>query len=247
MSHKFRDAAPANKASDLNTAAAWLIQRPINELPPRIISAAKQLRNGLISNKISTIHFWYIHNLPESINVKEELLTVEASANAALKTHFPGVTTKIHALEIGQSTFNDWYTETLSPILVNDTFDIETMDGYEVTGPDWSAFITSVPARFLHRVFKKYKTRLFSANVRDYLGSRSSDSNINNGIKKTAESDPLNFWVFNNGLTVLVNSYVKPDKSQRGKKPISKHFRNIYCKRCADNWCYWFPQTISIR
>lgn len=217
VSHKFREAAPANKASDLNTAVAWLIQRPINDLPPRIISAANQLRNGLVANKISTIYIWYIHNLTESVNVKDELLTVEASANAALKTHYPGIATRVHALEIGQSTFNDWYTETLSPILVNDTFYIETTNGYEVTGPDWAAFITSVPARFLHRVFKKYKTRLFSANVRDYLGSRSSDSNINNGIKKTVESDPLNFWVFNNGLTVLVNSYEKPDKNQRGK------------------------------
>jgi len=46
---------------------------------------------------------------------------------------------------------------------------------------------------------------LFSANIRDYLGSRLSDSNINNGIKATAENEPHNFWVFNNGVTALVN------------------------------------------
>jgi hypothetical protein len=46
---------------------------------------------------------------------------------------------------------------------------------------------------------------LFSANLRDYLGSRASDSNINNGIKNTAENEPENFWVFNNGVTALVN------------------------------------------
>lgn len=30
----------------------------------------------------------------------------------------------------------------------------------------------------------------------------------------------MNFWVFNNGLTVLVNSYEKPDNNQRGKKQL---------------------------
>jgi hypothetical protein len=49
--------------------------------------------------------------------------------------------------------------------------------------------------------------RLFSANVRDYLGARRSDSNINNGIMLTAKSEPENFWAYNNGITVLVNDF----------------------------------------
>src|SRR5437867_10044545 len=39
--------APANKASDLNTAAAWLLQRPIEEVPDQIRGHAKLLRDGL--------------------------------------------------------------------------------------------------------------------------------------------------------------------------------------------------------
>jgi hypothetical protein len=60
---------------------------------------------------------------------------------------------------------------------------------------------------------------LFSANVREYLGSRASDPNINFGIKRTAESEPANFWVFNNGLTVLVNGYAI-EKLRGDKKRI---------------------------
>src|SRR5690606_20417067 len=57
---------------------------------------------------------------------------------------------------------------------------------------------------------------LFSANVRDYLGARHSDANINHGIRQTAESSPENFWAFNNGLTVLVNDYESiPPESPR--------------------------------
>jgi len=43
-----RPAAPAQKATDLNTAAAWLLGRPIEELPERLRSAAKEVRDALV-------------------------------------------------------------------------------------------------------------------------------------------------------------------------------------------------------
>lgn len=207
MSQKDKTEAPANKASDLNTAITWLLQRPLDKLPERIVSSAKQLRTGVSENKISEIYVWYIHNLTESENVHTELLAVEETAKAAIAHQYPHHKIGIHALEVGKNKFKEWYADTLSPILVNEDFHIESEMGYEVTGPEWQAYVTSVPAKFLYRSYKKHKTKLFSANVRDYLGSRSSDSNINNGIKKTADKEPENFWVFNNGLTVLVNNY----------------------------------------
>ncbi len=74
-------------------------------------------------------------------------------------------------------------------------------------GETWRAFATAVPAKWLYSVFQKHKTDLFSANLRGYLGSRRSDSNINHGIKKSVEDEPKDFWVYNNGLTALVNNY----------------------------------------
>lgn len=56
-------------------------------------------------------------------------------------------------------------------------------------------------------MYHAHSTALFSANVRDYLGSRRSDSNINNGIKDSATNSPENFFVFNNGITALVNDF----------------------------------------
>ena len=79
--------------------------------------------------------------------------------------------------------------------------------GYETVGETWPAFATAVPAKWLYAVFQKHKTDLFSANLRGYLGSRRSDSNINHGIKKSVEDEPKDFWVYNNGLTALVNNY----------------------------------------
>ncbi len=209
--------APSNKASDLNTAAAWLLQRPIKDLPERIKSSAEELREALKAKQINEINFWYVHNLAESDNVKNEIDTVMHTAQSILSNHFPDCQAKIHGLEIGKKKFEEWYNDTLSPILVSDEFEIVISSGFEVEGPEWKAFVTTVPARFLRRTYRTHKTKIFSANIRDYLGSRSSDSNINNGIKKSAESDPDNFWVFNNGVTILVHEF---EEKQKGKKRI---------------------------
>ena len=217
-STRARAEAPANKASDLNTAINWLLQREIEDLPERIRSAAQDLRKAIEDDKIRQVHIWYIHNLPESKNVADELKTVEATASAALKIHFRGKGVKVQALEVGQRTLDEWYNDTQSPILVTDNFSIKVGAGFEVTGPAWRAFVTAVPLAFLRREYLKHSVKLFSANVRDYLGSKSSDSNINNGIKKTAEGEPQNFWAYNNGLTILVNSYNAPQKIKDGLK-----------------------------
>jgi hypothetical protein len=220
FSSKQKASAPANKASDLNTAVSWLLQRPIDDLPERIVSSAKQLRAGIESGDIKRLYVWYVHNLPESSNVAEELKTVEETVKSALEIRFSGKQVSVSASEIGRNTIDTWYSETLSPILVNDEFKIDVPHGYEVDGPNWTALVTSVAGKFLHSAYKKYKTKLFSANVRDYLGSRSSDSNINNGIKKTAEKEPDNFWVYNNGLTVLVNGYEYIPKEGSSRKNV---------------------------
>jgi len=207
--------APANKASDLNTAVGWLLQRGIDELPERLRSVASELREYIGDGSIANLHVWYVHNLPESDNVHNELLTVEATLKSSLRSAFPGKTVNTQVVEVGAGKLEEWYQDTQSPILVTDRFRIPIPDGFEMTGADWRAFVTAIPARFLYTSFRKYKARLFSANVRDYLGSRKTDVNINYGIKRTAEEDPEYFWVYNNGLTLLVNDYSTERKGRR--------------------------------
>ena len=47
MASSLKKEAPANKASDLNTGVAWLIQRSISDLPKRLKSPAKELREAI--------------------------------------------------------------------------------------------------------------------------------------------------------------------------------------------------------
>jgi len=214
-----KKSAPSNKASDLNTAVSWLLNRPIEDLPLSMKPQAEELRQAIKDRTIRSIHIWYVHNLPESKNVRQELATVEHTAKSAIKAHFPESSDiDIQALEVGISTLKEWYQAISTPILVSDEFIIPISGGFDIGYADWKAYVTSIPAKWLYEQFKKHKTKLFSANVRDYLGSRNEDRNINNAIKNTAHDDPKHFWVFNNGITVLVHEF-KP-KKRRGQTEI---------------------------
>ncbi|MCG3098687.1 AIPR family protein [Enterobacter sp. DRP3] len=212
-SEKEKQNAPSNKASDLNTGVAWLLQRDIDDVPERIKPAAINLRQCIKDGSIKDIYLWYIHNLPESHFVENELVTVQQTATSILKNEYPSVKVNISHKEVGCKTLQEWYEDCRTPILINEDITLNTIGGYEISGKGWTSYSTAIQARDLAKLYKKHKTKIFSANIRDYLGSRKSDSNINHGIKQTVENDAADFWAFNNGLTVLTHAYSVGDKS----------------------------------
>lgn len=204
---KFKAEAPANKASDLNTAIAWLLARDLNDVPDRLKSTAKELRQKISTGEITKISLWYSHNSPESENVADELKSAESTLSSTLRNHFQGQDVECSYLEIGLNTLNTWYSSLTIPILVTDKIEVDNCIGFLTEGPDWTSFTTSFPADKLWELYRMHNTLMFSANVRDYLGSRKADSNINNGIKDTASSTPQQFFVYNNGITALTNKF----------------------------------------
>lgn len=207
FARKDKDSAPSNKASDLNTAVSWLLTRNIKEIPERLQSAALELRNRIKDGEIEKITLWYSHNLPESDNVKNELKSVENTLGSILNSNFPSTQIECMSLEVGLETLENWYEGLTTPILVTEEILIEETSGFILEESKWKSFTTSIPANKLYELYSTHGTDLFSANVRDYLGSRKSDSNINNGIKDSAENSPSNFYVYNNGITALVNDF----------------------------------------
>lgn len=158
--------APSNKAGDLNTAMAWLLSNNINKVPDRIRPQAHDLRDAINRGEIKKILIWFVHNLPESTNVKNELEAVEHTACNTLIANFNGRKVSVESLEVGINTIEEWYSALLTPILVHNSFKINVSGGYTIAQEDWSAYSTAVPAYWLHELYQKYKTALFSANVR---------------------------------------------------------------------------------
>ncbi|MEP0901217.1 AIPR family protein [Leptolyngbya subtilissima AS-A7] len=100
-----------------------------------------------------------------------------------------------------------------TPILVTEDLKVKVENGFEEFTENWRSFITTIPANWLYENFQTYQSRLFSANIRGYLGSRNIDANINNGIKKTVLEDPGNFCVFNNGITAITNQFTYDEEA----------------------------------
>lgn len=207
-------AAPANKASDLNTALTWLLSQGMEALPDSLKGRADELRSAVRSGDIKQFYIWYVHNLPGSINVMNELQAVEQTARVALNSYTLGSDINIFAQEISGPELERLYNQAERTVIVTDEIETVIPGSVEVSGKDWSSLMTTVKGEWLNSLFHNYKTDLFSANLRGYLGSRDSDSNINNGIKTTAQEEPSNFYVYNNGITALVLDYSVGKKSR---------------------------------
>jgi hypothetical protein len=120
--------------------------------------------------------------------------------------------------EVCQETLNRLYVQAERTVIVTDTFTTLVPDAFEIESAEWTSVSTVVSGTWLSGLYKKYQTDLFSANLRGYLGSRESDSNINNGIKNTATGEPANFCVYNNGITALVLDYKLDKRRKNGRK-----------------------------
>lgn len=204
------DLAPGNKASDLNTAATWVFAQNPDDVPEQIKEQVRLLQSSIENNFVSTVYFWYVHNLNEKNNpqIKEELAAMQVSARALLKALFPQNEVEVFALEVGNETIEKWYNASSKQIMVTDTLDVETPKvGFELSGDKWKAYITAVSAKWLKQQYTTYKDDLFSGNPRTYLGSGKKKNKINLGIMETIDQQPNNFWAYNNGITALVNDY----------------------------------------
>ena len=196
-----RAEASANKASDLNTAAAWLLQQPVDEIPETIRGQAKLLRDGLRQGTITKLIFAYAHNAYESRNVERELqATRELVSGLAITEQ-----SDVEVVELGLTAIESLHLTSLGSIQVKDEIHFPAAQYISETGDGWKAFVISIDGGTLFDLYDSHKNTLFSANLRDFLGSRRSIRNVNNKIRSTVESASGLFYIFNNGITIVCN------------------------------------------
>jgi hypothetical protein len=162
-----KDAAPANKASDLNTAAAWLISGDLSDVPQTLKSAIQECRETLEEGEIEAIELLYVHNFPESVNVNKELQTAASHLRKALGDD---ASITVTSRELGSGTIEHLFATQESHIDVKEELLCPAKIEFTEKGPKWEASILSVPGSWLHDLFSKYGERLFSANYRGFLG-----------------------------------------------------------------------------
>jgi hypothetical protein len=57
-------------------------------------------------------------------------------------------------------------------VIVTDDFHLVVADALEIKEDEWTSVVTTVRGSWLHDLYHRYETDLFSANLRGYLGSR---------------------------------------------------------------------------
>jgi len=201
MSKKKNDSAPANKASDLNTACAWIISGDISLVPEKLRGIVLDCRAAISEGEIDYIDLLYVHNLPESINVARELQTVEEH----LRTALSGNRLLIRAIELGSSKIEHLFSAHDSHIAITEEVLVPRAIQVSEAGGKWKAAVTSVPGQWLHMLYLKYGEKLYSANYRGFLGA-DGRKRVNSGIRETIEKNPKDFWAFNNGVTILTQA-----------------------------------------
>lgn len=213
---KESDLAPSNKASDLNTAAAWVFASDIDMAPEQIKEAIIDLQEAIKDGEVSTVYFWYVHNMNEENNpaVKEELDILQLSVQKLVDSIYQNNSIKISAIEVGLNTINKWYVTSCRRITVDDELYIKNnFGGYEIKSDKWKAYVTAISGKWLRQLYLEKGEDLFSGNPRNYLGMGKRKNNINQGIITSVETDNDNFWAYNNGITALVNNYRPNDET----------------------------------
>lgn len=198
-----KDNAPANKASDLNTAAAWLTTGDIRKFPSILQEIIRNSRQAINNGEIETIELLYVHNCGESVPVESELKTAKDYLLKALE----GKSITVSYKEIGYRETTRMYKDQASNMTIRDKVVCPAKVEYKENGNKWRAAILTVSGDWIRQVYNQYKDELFSANYRGFLGT--TKKRINSGIKNTAEKYPENFWAFNNGITILTSKFVE--------------------------------------
>jgi len=196
--------APANKASDLDTALTWLLVARDEDIPERIKGKAMEIREAVLQGDVDQIELLYVHNCHESTNVADNLRGAADGAKTKLKGLGAGqVSVTFH--ELGLKAIEDLYRSRDRDILVEETLDVPGKVLARQEGENWKAVVVTVGGGWIHELYRQHHNRLFSANLRDFLGITRRDTDINAGIRQSAVSEPQNFWVYNNGITALTH------------------------------------------
>lgn len=207
MARKKNDSAPANKASDLNTACAWLISGNLSSVPPKLREIVEDCRSAIGAGDIDFIDLLYVHNLPNSINVARELQTVEDHLRATLANE--KILIKSH--ELGSARLEHLFAAQDSHIAVIDDIPFPSVIGITQSGATWTAGVATISGEWVSNLYARYGDELYSANYRGFLGA-DGRKRVNKGIRETVERAPTDFWAFNNGITILTRA-IKREKN----------------------------------
>ena len=196
-----------NKADDFDIALSSLFSSPatMDSFSEKVKAKAVELQGAVRDGNVEHLDILFVHNGLESDEIGKRLNRVKTAAHRHLK-HEIGKRAddiRVNCREIGLQTVHARIESRGKRILVRDEEVISGKVLMQEEPGNWKAAVVSVSAEWIRKMHKIHGEKLFSANFRGYLGVSARERDINTGIIRSAESNPKNFWVFNNGITAL--------------------------------------------
>ena len=78
-----------------------------------------------------------------------------------------------------------------------------------VNNDDMTTYIGSMNAGQIHQIYTRHKSKLFNLNIRNFIGSTST----NKGIIETTLEEPENFFFYNNGLSAVAKEIIEDNEN----------------------------------
>lgn len=219
--------AGEQKVRDLNTSIAWLLAGKPELLPARLRPVGRAVHQAFEDGTVKEVQFWYVHNLPESVHAQAELdATARMAADRLRQTYEDHAPERVLGVEVGVRTLHRWYEGSRSPILVTQDIRLIVDDYFEISNGKWHAVCTAVDAAWLQGLYWEHnndgENRLFSANVRGFVGVKGRKGAINSAIRRTVQEQPENLFVLNNGITALTRKVkVAEEPDSDGRRQIN--------------------------
>lgn len=93
--------------------------------------------------------------------------------------------------------------DSLNTVLAGKPIESEiTLSNWGLIDEPYAAYYGQISASDLANLWKNHRKKLFTENIRNFIGL----SDINTSILNTIEKEPENFIYFNNGVTILCNT-----------------------------------------
>jgi len=129
----------------------------------------------------------------------------------------PGIADRVDVAVLTETELNEQLREAISatqsiiePILIRFTPSSDGVPWFVYENSNGAtSYIGLVNAGQFRELYQRYRTTLFSLNIRNYVG----DTSTNKGIIETAAKTPEDFFFYNNGISAVA-SKVEPDFEQ---------------------------------
>src|SRR6266511_3986479 len=147
------------------------------------------------------VELWFLYTGPKCANIEKHIVVFNQNPDHLQKRR----AMRHYHLDMLRSTWEE--LEGSARRIEAEDIALLGSRGLPFDGTFGKAYVASIPAAEIVRLYEKYEERLFDRNVRLFLGVRKGS--VNAGVAETLndEAERGNFWAYNNGMTFVCDDF----------------------------------------